>query len=183
MFTGVGLLASAYALTRAVYQQRPQFILQAGVAGSLDPNLALGSTVAVESDCIGDLGVVENQIFQDLFRLGLSQQNDSPYREMKLPNPHALPLSLPGVQAVSVNEITTQPERVAYYRDTLGAQIESMEGAALHYVGLMEGIPFLQVRSLSNAIGERDKQAWKLQEAITSLNKELERLIPKIINQ
>lgn len=54
--------------------------------------------------------------------------------------------------------------------------IESMEGAALHYVCLMEKIPFLQIRSISNHIGERDKRKWNMKEAILRLNQEIIRL-------
>jgi futalosine hydrolase len=35
-----------------------------------------------------------------------------------------------------------------------------MEGAALHYTCLMEKIPFMQLRSISNYIAERDKSKW-----------------------
>ncbi|HZH01812.1 MAG TPA: futalosine hydrolase [Flavisolibacter sp.] len=183
LFTGIGLLASTYELTRAVYQSRPDILIQAGIAGALDESLALATTVSVASECIGDLGVVENQIFTDLFRLGLAEKNQDPYLETKLVNRHSLlsQCGIPTVHAVSVNEITTDPERILYYRQELGAQIESMEGAALHYVGLIEQIPFLQIRSISNYIGERNKQAWKLQEAITALNKELQQVIVKIL--
>lgn len=183
LFTGIGLLATTYELTRAVYQFRPGILLQAGVAGALDESLALASTVSVASECIGDLGVVENQIFTDLFRLGLAEKNQDPYCETKLVNKHSLldQSGISPVQAVSVNEISTDPERIRYYRQELGAQIESMEGAALHYVGLVEQIPFLQIRSISNYIGERNKQAWKLQEAIAALNQELQQLILKTL--
>ena len=67
-----------------------------------------------------------------------------------------------------------------HYRN-LGAEIESMEWAALHYVGLMEKIPFLQIRSLSNFAGERDKGKWKIKEAIASLNLELENILLKLM--
>jgi futalosine hydrolase len=55
-----------------------------------------------------------------------------------------------------------------------------MEGAALHYVALMEKIPFLQLRSLSNFVGERDKNKWLMKEAIINLNLELQSLILKL---
>ena len=32
-----------------------------------------------------------------------------------------------------------------------------MEGAALHYACIMEHIPFIQLRAVSNFVGERDK--------------------------
>ena len=52
-----------------------------------------------------------------------------------------------------------------------------MEGAALHYVCLMEKIPFIQLRSISNYIGERNKKKWNMQESINNLNEHLIRLI------
>jgi futalosine hydrolase len=55
-----------------------------------------------------------------------------------------------------------------------------MEGAALHYIAILEKIPFLQIRSLSNFIGERDKQQWKLKESITSLNQALQVILNKL---
>ena len=58
-----------------------------------------------------------------------------------------------------------------------------MEGAALHYVCLSEKIPFLQLRSVSNYVGERDKSKWALREAIMNLNIELQRLIIKHFTQ
>ena len=85
------------------------------------------------------------------------------------------------VNGVTVNEISTQTTRIHYYRDQLQSQVETMEGAALHYVALQENIPFLQVRSLSNYVGERDKSKWQLDSAITQLNLELERILSKLI--
>ncbi|ULT38317.1 hypothetical protein KRR40_24600 [Niabella defluvii] len=52
-----------------------------------------------------------------------------------------------------------------------------MEGAALHYVALMEKIPFLQIRGISNYVGERDKRKWNFKDAIDNLNNELVRIV------
>ena len=52
-----------------------------------------------------------------------------------------------------------------FYENKFLPVIESMEGAALHYVCLMEKIPFLQIRSISNYIGERDKKKWNMKDA------------------
>ena len=58
--------------------------------------------------------------------------------------------------------------------------VESMEGAALHYVCLMEKIPFLQIRSVSNVLGDRDKSRWKIKEAGQNLHQTLVTLIQKL---
>ena len=48
-----------------------------------------------------------------------------------------------------------------------------MEGAALHFVCLQQKISFIQIRSVSNYVGERNKSSWKMEEAINQLNKTL----------
>ena len=58
--------------------------------------------------------------------------------------------------------------------------LESMEGAAFHYVCLMKNIPFIQLRSASNYVGERDKSKWKMNEAIVNVNKVVYDLINKL---
>ncbi|MBK7884081.1 MAG: hypothetical protein IPJ81_10000 [Chitinophagaceae bacterium] len=55
-----------------------------------------------------------------------------------------------------------------------------MEGAALQYVCLQEKIPFIQIRGISNYVGERDKLKWKMKEAIFNLNIELKNIVKKL---
>lgn len=182
LVTGVGLLAATYALTKKVLTAHPSLIIQAGVAGALDEQLPLGSLVYVGSETVGDEGVKENGNFHSLFSLNLAAPNAHPWHSGRLPNPHLKSLVPAGTKiaaGVTVNEISTDQEQIIYYRDRLGAAIETLEGAALHYIGLLEAIPFLQVRSISNYIGERDKSKWALHEAIKQLNTEVQRILDK----
>lgn len=182
LITGVGLMASTYALTKEVMANRPDAIIQAGVAGSLVPEHPLATVVAVRSECIGDAGVKEEDRFLSLFDLKLLSPGALPWQGGKLVNTGRLlhTSGLPAVEGVTVNEISTSEERIGYYRDSQKAQVESMEGAALHYVALLENIPFLQIRSLSNFIGERDKSKWQLKEAIAKLNRALQDILLKL---
>jgi futalosine hydrolase len=182
LITGIGPMVAIYAISRAVFMNRPEFILQAGVAGSLDKNLPLTKIVLVENEIAGDVGVFQQGKFHSLFDLGLLGRNDPPWSDGKLANNvEALKSTgLSVVDSVTVNEISTSSERIHYYRK-LGARIESMEGAALHFVALSEKIPFLQIRSLSNFVGERDKGKWMMNEAINSLNLELQRVLIKFL--
>ena len=81
---------------------------------------------------------------------------------------------------MSVNEITTSRQKVKFYKQAFNPVIESMEGAALHYVCLMEKIPFVQIRGISNYIAERNKKNWNMKESISNLNNELIRLLKNI---
>ena len=184
LITGVGMIAATYAITKGVFTTKPSIILQAGVAGSLTTDYSLGAVAVVGSEVIGDAGVEEEEKFLSLFDLNLLNENSLPWQNKRLPNKHQPLLeiaALPVVSAVTVNEITTNPKKIKYYKTEWEASLESLEGAALHYVAGIENIPFLQLRSVSNFVGERDKRKWALDKAITALNNELQQLILKII--
>ena len=184
LITGVGLMATTYALTRQIIQKKPAIIIQAGISGCIDEKLNLGDVVVVKDEVIGDMGVMENKSFKTLFDLNLMHKDDQPWNNGKLVNTNKnllLSSGLKQVHAVTVHEITTHPKRIHYYKETLHAQIEHMEGAALHFVGLMEDIPFLQIRSVSNQVSVRDKSVWKLDESIDNLNQEVQRIISQLI--
>ena len=63
--------------------------------------------------------------------------------------------------------------KIDLYQDRYKAALESMEGAALHYICRDVNIPFIQIRSVSNYVGERNKAHWKMKEAIYQLNETL----------
>ena len=184
LITGVGMMATTYTLTTHILNKRPDFILQAGVAGCLDQGLPLTKIVLIENENIGDLGVQENGTFKTLFDLNLLEKSSYPWMDRKLPNNvEALKTTaLKIVDAVTVNEISTNRDRIVYYRTQLNASVESMEGAAMHYVCLQQKIRFLQMRALSNFVGERDKTKWVMDIAIANLNTEVIRFLVKLLN-
>jgi futalosine hydrolase len=183
LITGVGLLATTYSLAKQVGSKKPDLILQAGIAGAFDKTIPLGSVKIVRHDIIGDLGVEELGAFRSVFSLQLADEDSFPFAGGRLTaSDHwILKSGIPFADGISVNEISTTKKRMDYYTLTLGAAIETMEGAACHYVGLMERIPFLQLRAVSNYAGERDKNLWELDLAITNLNTTLIHLIKKMI--
>ena len=182
LITGIGLTAATYQLTKKILQDRPRFILQAGICGSLDNYLSPGRIVVVEKESIGDLGVMEKGNFTSVFNLGFAQLNEDPWTNGRLCNNISVlqKTGLTIADGVTINEITTSPDRIKFYRENLKANIETMEGAAVHYVCLCEKVPFLQLRSVSNYVGERDKNKWALREAIANLNIELQRILIKL---
>lgn len=184
LITGVGLLETAFALAQRLATDPPRILLQAGIAGCLDPGRALSSVVAIGSDGIGDQGVREGTAFRSTFHLGFGNPDAAPWQDGKLPNHSGLPqqCGLPVVNAVSVNTISTDAAQIAWYRDGWDAVAESMEGAAFHYAARKWHLPFLQLRAFSNYIGERDKQRWQLKESIAALNAQLETLIPQLLS-
>jgi futalosine hydrolase len=182
LVTGIGLTTTTYSLTRQLQIKRPDIIIQAGVGGCFDTAIPLGSVLAIKEETIADLGVIEHGQLKTLFDLKLVAQNQYPFSKGWLVNKSDVlkKVKLKKVSGVSVNEITTSKQKVKLYRETFNPVVESMEGAALHYVCLMEKIPFLQIRSVSNYIGERNKKKWTLKESIINLNNELTSLLYKL---
>ncbi|HEY4107485.1 futalosine hydrolase [Puia sp.] len=184
LITGVGPLATCYALTRGIDSAGPGLVIQAGIAGCLTGKKP-GEVLAVSEEVLADVGVWEGQRFQSLFDMKLADPNAPPFSGGRLVNPHSGLLALTGLEPVrgmTVNEITTDPTRIEWHQQNTFAVVESMEGGSLHYVCLQAGVPFLQLRAVSNAVGVRDKTKWNIPLAIARLNEELIVLLEKLEN-
>jgi futalosine hydrolase len=180
--TGAGSVAVTHSLMRRLRAHRPDLIIQAGIAGCFTRKKH-GDTMVIKEEGLADLGVWEDRGFKTLFDLGLMGKDEPPFSGGFLVNPYAKLLALSvleQVRGVTVNEITTDATRIGWIQQNIRPVVESMEGGALHYVCLQENIPFLQLRSVSNDIGERDKTKWGIRAAIDSLNRELIGLLKKL---
>jgi futalosine hydrolase len=171
LITGVGSPATVYHLLKKIASKKYDFILQVGVAGSFDKFFNLGDVVFVKSDCFADLGAIENKKFHSIFDLNLNGLNEFPFKKGMLENEFKMQLSLKDAKGITVNCLTDEMEQIGILQGKYQADIESMEGAALHFVCLQEGIPFLQIRGISNFVGERNKAKWDLKSAIENSNR------------
>jgi len=182
LVTGIGLTATTYSLTRQLQIKRPDIIIQAGVGGCFDLSVPLGSVFVIKQEAIADQSVIELDKLKTLFDLQLVPQNRRPFTNGWLVNKSDTlnKTKLKKVKGISVNEITTSQQKLSFYREVFNPVVESMEGAALHYVCLMEKVPFLQLRAVSNYMAERNKKNWNMKESILNLNKELISLLKKL---
>jgi len=180
--SGIGLMSATYFLATQIQTQKPGIVIQAGIAGCFE-NDKNNTLVAIKQDVAADIGVFENNTFKNIFDLKLADQNEWPFTNGVLVNPREKLLALTGmaqVNAISINEISTDKTKIEWYQQKYSPFVESMEGAALHFVCLNEKIPFLQLRCVSNQIGERDKSKWTIKESINTLNNGLIETIKKI---
>jgi len=182
LVTGIGSAATIYYLQKKLQQNKYDFVIQAGITGAFTDEFTLGDTVLVKQDCFGDLGAQENEVFSTIFDMGLEDKNVPPYKNGWLYNEHALlkESSLELVKAVTVNKVSDDLHQKEQLMRTFNPEIETMEGAAFHYFCLQENIPFAQIRSISNYVGERNKSKWKMAEAIKNLSTEIELLIKSL---
>ncbi len=184
LITGVGVPSTMYHLQKRIQQMDYDCIIQAGIAGCFSNDTELGKVVLVQQDCFADLGIEENGNYNSIFNVGFADKNEFPFTDGWLVNANEalLKSGLQKVKAITINRVSDSELQKQQFISTFNAAIESMEGAALHYVCLQEAIPFIQIRSISNYVGERDKTKWKMKDAIENLNKELARLINGLTN-
>jgi futalosine hydrolase len=180
---GVGMLATAVSLTKLVWEEKPDLVIQAGIGGCFDPNMPLGKVVVINEEALADMGVEEDGKWKDIFDLKLEKSSYHPFERRKLPNPWLSTfnlLKLPEVSGITINEVSTDKNRIQQLVKKYSPCIESMEGAALHYTCREANIPFLQLRAISNYVGERNKDNWKIKEAVDNLNLALLKYVDRL---
>ena len=170
LITGVGVHAISYSLTKLLSKKHYKFIILVGISGSNTANLQLGNVVNVMSEQFTDLGVNLEGGFKSVFDMDLAQSNKWPFADgimhnYTLINNDAVD-AMTEVKGSTVQSIQTQKQCTI----ATNADVESMEGAAFFYCCMMEKLPFIQIRSISNYVGESDKSKWDIPLAVKNLN-------------
>lgn len=181
--TGVGMVPTAYKLTRLLAGHKYDFAIQAGIAGSFNRDIAAGEVVLVRADRFARLGAEDGDEFIDVFDMGLIPANDKPFSDKLLVNPlHTTQYSimLPEVNALTVHTVTGSDATTENLLQQYNCDLESMEGAVFHYICLSEDLPFAQIRSVSNYVERRNRAAWRIDDALINLNKYLVTLLSTI---
>ena len=183
---GVGMVPTAYYLGRQLALQQYDLAVNAGIAGSFDKTLPLGSVVNVVEDCVPELGAEDGPKFLSVFDLGLADPDSLPYKGGRLINyPGGLGVfgspeclrKLPQVKGITSNTVRGSVESIAWIRRISPADVESMEGAAFFFACISANVPCIQIRSISNRVEQRDKVTWKLDLALKNLNRLLSEIL------
>ena len=174
---GVGTAFMTYKLTKALSLHKYSFVINAGIGGAFSNLFALGEVVHVHNEVFAGVGLLDTDKFTNLFEMNLLTQGEFPFTQNFLHNFSLInnkvieALSL--ANGVTVNTLFTRAMGADLRYEKLNPHIETMEGAAVFYVCLMEHIPFVQIRAISNYVGETNKNLWKIPLAVENLHKTL----------
>jgi futalosine hydrolase len=174
LITGVGMVATAAWCSRALTQTSYDLALNLGVCGSFDAFLDPGTVVHVVSDRLAELGAEDGDRFLTLDDLQLP--GESAFVNLDPPSNQAIE-QLPAVTGITVNTVHGSERSIAAVRQRFDAQVESMEGAAFMSACLIHKVAFAQVRAVSNLIERRNRESWKMADAILNLNAEALRIL------
>lgn len=170
---GAGILQATYHLQKLCLQ-KPDLIIQCGIAGAYNGSLAIGESVVVYSEHLGDTGAEDQDTILDLFDINLLDKHSFPFTEGYLLNETVKQFSqLKVVNGLTVNMASGNEQTIRLRQEKFHADIETMEGACLHYVCLQEHIPFIQFRGISNRVEPRDKSRWQIADALQQCQQEV----------
>jgi futalosine hydrolase len=170
--TGVGIVPTVYSLTKYLSSDdRFDLILNLGIAGTTDRNLAIGDVLEVERDSFYDWGAEDNDSFISVFDLGLFTKSAFPFINGKLFSTYKSSFPLRKFNSITVQLVhgnSMSIERLMDGEDN--STLESMEGAAVFYVSSQFKLPVMQIRSISNYVEPRNRSNWNIELAINNLN-------------
>lgn len=181
LVTGVGAVPTSFALTR--YAIKYDLVINIGIAGSYSSKYQIGDVVCVKEDAFGDYGIDNQGIFQSLSDINFKGNTlylakryfENPWQEKM-----GKTLSFPQVKGLTLSTASGSQDIIDKIIKFWGADIETMEGAAVFYVCNQLKIPFVCLRAISNMVEPRDKSKWETGIAIENLDKSLRQFIQNL---
>ncbi|MEV6694480.1 futalosine hydrolase [Micromonospora sp. NPDC051196] len=168
--------ATARLLAFAEAAGRPyRVVVSAGVAGGFSDRVEVGKVVLGTRAVAADLGAESPDGFIPIDELGMAPEllgggSAVPADAGLLATLRtALPSAVVG-EVLTVNTVTgTAASTAALRRRHPDAVAEAMEGYGVAVAARHAGVPFAELRTISNPIGPRDRDAWRLHDALAAL--------------
>ncbi len=181
---GVGKIAATMSLTASLTKHKPDAVLAVGLCGAYpDRHLRSGlqalnvlDLCMVASEVVADDGVLTPDGFMDLAQLQLGDIGPLAC-DAELTGKVSAVVGCPLVTGATVSTGAGADSISQAYALRSGAQIETMEGAAIAAVCRRFELPFAQLRVVSNRTGDRNHGAWDLDGALAKLDEALARVL------
>jgi futalosine hydrolase len=171
---GVGPAAAAAAAATAAALLDVRELVSMGVAGAFESaRLSHGDVVVASTIVAADLGAMSPDRFLDLSALGLDGgaavtvdvNRQIELREALL----ARGMHVAVGPVLTMSTATGTADRAVQLMADHGAVAEAMEGAGVAHVAALHDVPVVEVRTISNTVGERDTARWDLGRALAAL--------------
>ena len=189
--SGIGSVNAAHALTRRLLTHpTPTLVIQTGIAGAyVGAALAVGAVALATEEIYGDLGVITPGGWESADAFGIpivEAMAGRPPRFNHFPLDAALVREAARVCETRVSRTgpfltLSQVTGVRSLGDAqfarFGALCETMEGAAAAHVCALHGVPFLEVRGISNLVEDRNRAGWRVADAAQAARDVTRRLV------
>ena len=165
LVTGVGPVEAACAVAGALARQSYRVVVSAGIAGAFDGAARIGDGIVIGDERLEltleggrPIPLPDGESVADVVR-----SDPALVEEM-----HARGFAV--LRGVTVAQVTST-EATAARLARLGAQVETMEGFAVLRACERGGIPAIEVRGISNRVGERARSGWDFSAGLVGLER------------
>jgi futalosine hydrolase len=157
---GIGPVEAAAVTARALVERRPTVVLHVGIAGAtgIDPPALVIGSEARYCDISGDGAA----------------------RIPRVESVEPAPELLAAARAVLPEAIVLPIGTTAHVGRGFGCDVEAMEGFGVLRAAALAGVPAVEVRAISNAVGEADRTRWRFDEAFAALAAAVPRLLAEL---
>ncbi|KQX52027.1 MULTISPECIES: futalosine hydrolase [unclassified Paenibacillus] len=170
---GVGLAAAAVNGAIELAKAEYDLVVIAGIAGGFVGQAEVGSLVVASEIIAADLGVELLDGFSSLDELGFGSTRVGVAADVaERVTAALLAAGLPAQMAPVLTVATatgTAATAAALAARVPGAAAEAMEGFGIATAAQQRGVPVLEIRAISNAVGPRDRDAWRIGDAFKAL--------------
>ncbi|WP_237536639.1 futalosine hydrolase [Streptomyces sp. SID5785] len=169
---GVGPAAAAAgtatALTTAALAGRPYALaVSAGIGGGF--TAPPGALLVADAITVADLGAETPEGFLPVTELGFGTVTHRPPASLVRELAAAVSATAVGT-VLTVSTVTGTADRAALLvRRHPDAVAEAMEGFGVAEAAAAHGVPVAEIRAVSNAVGPRDRAAWRIGDALAAL--------------
>lgn len=189
---GMGKVNAAHSATLLLSRFSPEALVIFGIGGAYPSSGAKVGDIALASEEIhGDEGVLIAEGFKDTEYMGIPLvQKESALFYNRFPSCRKLLtaahkiLSPPKMSGrihtgrfVTLSTCTGTSARARELEARHHALCENMEGAAAAQTAIIHGIPWLEVRGISNMVEDRDLKKWDIPLAAASAQKAVQRIL------
>ena len=187
---GMGKVNAAHAATLAIERYRPGAVIIFGIGGAYPSSGAkVGDVVLAKDEVAGDEGVLTHEGFKDTEYIGIPLlklssagiYNTYPASDRLLENAVATLGSGAGAPRVgtfvTLSTCTGTSTRARELEVRYSGLCENMEGAAAAHVALSHGLPWLEVRGISNIVQDRDLATWDIPRAARAVQHAVVRVL------
>jgi futalosine hydrolase len=170
---GVGPAAAAASTAAALAAKRYDLVVNAGIGGGIAGRTEIGALAVASEIVAADLGAESPDGFIRIDDLGFGHSRfpADPILSRRLTEAlrsAGWTAELGAVMTVSTvtGTATTAAERL---RRIPNAVAEGMEGYGAASAAFLFGLPVLEIRAISNLIGPRDRESWRIGQALERL--------------
>jgi futalosine hydrolase len=170
---GVGPAAAAASTATELAKGSYDLVINAGIAGGFKGKAEVGSLVLASEMIAADLGAQTPEGFLSLDELGFGSTRMSPdsyWTERLMEAFRASGIQVHSGPILTVSTVTgTEQTVIDLLKRVPDAVAEAMEGYGVATAAQAHGVPILEIRAISNSVGPRDRNAWRIREALDML--------------